>query len=250
MTALEQTIQNVKDVFVAQGYETPECYLAGKDNKGNDLSPGFMDGLKPTLIKMAQNKKSDLEIKNYDDHEKIKETIAITNRALDDNGKFTLANFYDDKKNDYYNTIQEKKSVMFYGKTGHGKTHIASALCRALIVKNLETERILDLTFFDEMRTGRFDKEFKNKKRRLKHVSVLFFDEIGKTPVLKDGVYNEYGRLLLDIFGYRENKALKKNIIAGGFKEKEDIYKFLGDELYRKMFFNGSVEFYKLNKRG
>lgn len=253
MTAtLESTIQDVTDVFNSWGWDVPEHFKRGKaighGGKEIDLKIGVMNGLKETLIEVAKDKLSECEIKTYNDTERVKLTMHETEHNLADSGKFTLATFNHENKDIFYKKAKLKKSICFYGSTGSGKTHLASALCRAFIINDMETQKIVDFDFGLEVESNRFSTEIKNTIRKLKHASILFLDDFGKTPIMKNETYNFYGRILFDIFDYRNRAMKKKNIITAGFKDKSEIFKFCGAELYRRMFCDGDVEFFELKK--
>ena len=194
--------------------------------------------------------KPDEVVEKWVNEQKTKNIINEVNSELQDEGRFTLVSYQDDKKDEYVRAIKIKQSICFLGECGSGKTHIASALCRALIVDGYSAHKITDFDFGLEIEGVRFSPyDIKDKIKILKHCDLLFFDDVGKTPIFdKGGKHNFYGRILFDIFDYRANHAKKKNIVTAGFYEKHKLYEHLKKELYRRMFCNGDVDFFELKQ--
>jgi len=194
--------------------------------------------------------KPDGVVEKWVNEQKTKNIINEVNSELKDDGQFTLVNYQDDRKGEYVTAMKEKQAVGLLGESGSGKTHLASALCRALIIDGYSAKKVIDFDFGLEIEGVRFSpNNIKDKIKILKHCDLLFFDDVGKTPIFdKGGKHNFYGRILLDIFDYRANHKNKKNIITCGFYDKTSLYAYLKTELYRRMFCNSDCEFFELKK--
>jgi len=210
-------------------------------NKGQTISED-VKALRDSLQGLAR---SDDEVAEFMAKRKMVDVSSDLNYELKDGGKFTLENFRGKDKESYLASLRENRAICFLGESRAGKTHIASALCRESAKWGLRTKKIKSFDFRGEVRLLTYDNARTARIDSLKNCDVLFFDDIGKGDIFKNETHNEFGLTLLEIFEARSNKI---NICTAGFYNQIDVYKYLGKELFGRIFHDGHCEFFELKK--
>lgn len=90
--------------------------------------------------------------------------------------------------------LKDNIGLVFYGKVGSGKTHLACAIANALIEERMISARMRTLTsIINELQCAGFDQNKNSILKRLSSVSLLILDDLGierDTSYAREQVYN------------------------------------------------------------
>jgi len=115
----------------------------------------------------------------------------------------------------------EGKGIIVCGPNGVGKTHIAVAMYKELVLRNIP------VVFARPKSTGSF-KEIEEYYRTLEKPEVLIYDDLG-TELRKDFIID----LLFTMLDVRNDH--QKGLIATTNTPKKDLQKWLGPRIYSRL---------------
>jgi DNA replication protein DnaC len=98
--------------------------------------------------------------------------------------------------------IKEQKNVIFLGKSGTGKTHLATALGVEASRQGIRTRFMSACALANELIEARHDKDLQRILRRYASYGLLIIDELGYIPFSKEGA-----ELLFQVLAERHEKG-------------------------------------------
>lgn len=98
--------------------------------------------------------------------------------------------------------IQQNRNIMFVGKTGTGKTHMAIALGMEACKQGLRTHFTSAYALVNKLVEARSNKELSRVMRQYSRYNLLIVDELGYVPFSKEGA-----ELLFQVLAERHEKA-------------------------------------------
>lgn len=98
--------------------------------------------------------------------------------------------------------IQERKNVIFLGRSGTGKTHMATALGIEACKNNFRTRFVTCYGLVNELIEAREERELRRLLQRYTRYDVLILDELGYIPFSKEG-----SELLFQVLAERHERA-------------------------------------------
>lgn len=97
--------------------------------------------------------------------------------------------------------IKEKRNIMFLGKSGTGKTHLATALGMEACTAGYRTRFVTGCGLANELIEARDEKILGRVIKRYAGYALLIIDELGYVPFSKEGA-----ELLFQVFAERHEK--------------------------------------------
>jgi len=97
--------------------------------------------------------------------------------------------------------IEEKRNVIFLGKSGTGKTHLATALGMEACTSGYRTRFVTGCGLANELIEARDEKIFSRVIKRYAGYGLLIIDELGYVPFSKEGA-----ELLFQVLAERHEK--------------------------------------------
>jgi len=85
------------------------------------------------------------------------------------------------------NYVKERKNVIFLGKSGTGKTHLATALGVEACRQGIKTRFTTACGLANELIEARHERDLKRILRRYSSYGLLVVDELGYIPLSKEG---------------------------------------------------------------
>ena len=98
--------------------------------------------------------------------------------------------------------IQERRNVIFLGRSGTGKTHMATALGIEACKSNYRTRFVSCYGLVNELVEARQERELQRLLQRYSRFDVLILDELGYIPFSKEG-----SELLFQVLAERHEKG-------------------------------------------
>jgi len=98
--------------------------------------------------------------------------------------------------------IQEHRNVIFLGKSGTGKTHMATALGLEACKSNYRTRFVSCYGLVNELIEAREERDLQRLLRRYSRYELLILDELGYIPFSKEGA-----ELLFQVLAERHEKG-------------------------------------------
>jgi len=98
--------------------------------------------------------------------------------------------------------IQERRNIIFLGRSGTGKTHMATALGIEACRKSLKTRFVTGYGLVNELIEARKEKDLSRVIRRYARYELLILDELGYVPFSKEGA-----ELLFQILAERHERG-------------------------------------------
>lgn len=98
--------------------------------------------------------------------------------------------------------IRERRNVIFLGRSGTGKTHLASALGVEACKNNYRTRFVSGYGLVNELIEARQDKDLQRIIGRYARYELLILDELGYIPFSKEGA-----ELLFQVLSERQEKG-------------------------------------------
>ena len=98
--------------------------------------------------------------------------------------------------------IQERRNVIFLGRSGTGKTHMATALGIEACRKSLKTRFVTGYGLVNELIEARKEKDLSRVIRRYARYELLILDELGYVPFSKEGA-----ELLFQVLAERHERG-------------------------------------------
>jgi len=129
------------------------------------------------------------------------------------------ARFINDLANGSY--IKQNKNIIFLGKSGTGKTHLATALGIEACDQGVRTKFITGCGLVNELTEARDDKKLRALIKRYFNYGVLIIDELGYVPFSKQGA-----ELLFQVLAERHER---KPVIITTNKGFGDWTQIFGD---------------------
>lgn len=83
--------------------------------------------------------------------------------------------------------IQERRNIIFMGRTGTGKTHLATALGLEACQQNFKTRFVSGYALANELIEAYDDRDLSRIISRYKRLNLLVLDELGYIPFSKEG---------------------------------------------------------------
>ncbi|NIA31976.1 MAG: ATP-binding protein [Actinobacteria bacterium] len=129
------------------------------------------------------------------------------------------ARFINDLANGSY--IKQNKNIIFLGKSGTGKTHLATAIGIEACDQGVRTKFITGCGLVNELTEARDDKKLRALIKRYFNYGVLIIDELGYVPFSKQGA-----ELLFQVLAERHER---KPVIITTNKGFGDWTQIFGD---------------------
>jgi len=129
------------------------------------------------------------------------------------------ARFINDLANGSY--IKQNKNIIFLGKSGTGKTHLATALGIEACDQGIRTKFVTGCGLVNELTEARDDKKLRALIKRYFNYGVLIIDELGYVPFSKQGA-----ELLFQVLAERHER---KPVIITTNKGFGDWTQIFGD---------------------
>jgi DNA replication protein DnaC len=98
--------------------------------------------------------------------------------------------------------IKERRNIIFLGRSGTGKTHLATALGVEACKKNYRTRFVSCYTLVNELIEARQDKDLQRLIQRYSRYELLILDELGYIPFSREG-----SELLFQVLAERQEKG-------------------------------------------
>jgi len=98
--------------------------------------------------------------------------------------------------------IQERRNIIFLGRSGTGKTHMATALGIEACRKSLKTRFVTGYGLVNELIEARKEKDLSRVIRRYARYELLILDELGYVPFSKEGA-----ELLFQVLAERHERG-------------------------------------------
>jgi DNA replication protein DnaC len=98
--------------------------------------------------------------------------------------------------------IQEYRNIIFLGKSGTGKTHLATSLAVEACKQGVRTRFATCCGLANELIEARHERELSRVIRRYARYGLLVIDELGYVPLAKEGA-----DLLFQVFAERHEKG-------------------------------------------
>ncbi len=98
--------------------------------------------------------------------------------------------------------IKERRNIIFLGRSGTGKTHLATALGVEACKNNYRTRFVSCYTLVNELIEARQDKDLQRLIQRYSRYDLLILDELGYIPFSREG-----SELLFQILAERQEKG-------------------------------------------
>jgi DNA replication protein DnaC len=98
--------------------------------------------------------------------------------------------------------IQERRNVIFLGRSGTGKTHMATALGIEACKNNFRTRFVTCYGLINELIEAREERELRRLLQRYTRYDVLILDELGYIPFSKEG-----SELLFQVLAERHERG-------------------------------------------
>ena len=98
--------------------------------------------------------------------------------------------------------IKEHRNVIFLGRSGTGKTHLATALGIEACKQGIRTRFVTAYGLANELIEARYEKELKRTLERYSRYGLLILDELGYVPFSKEG-----SELLFQVLAERHERA-------------------------------------------
>lgn len=100
------------------------------------------------------------------------------------------------------NFIKEKRNIVFLGRSGTGKTHMATALGIESCQNNYKTRFVTGYGLVNELIEARKEKDLTRVVQRYTRYDVLILDELGYVPFSKEGA-----ELLFQVLAERHERG-------------------------------------------
>lgn len=98
--------------------------------------------------------------------------------------------------------IKERRNVIFLGRSGTGKTHLATALGVEACKNNFRVRFVSCYTLVNELIEARKDRDLQRIIQRHSRYDLLILDELGYIPFSKEG-----SELLFQVFAERQERG-------------------------------------------
>lgn len=98
--------------------------------------------------------------------------------------------------------IKDHRNVIFLGRSGTGKTHLATALGVEACKQGIRTRFVTAYGLVNELIEARYEKELKRTLERYSRYGLLILDELGYVPFSKEG-----SELLFQVLAERHERA-------------------------------------------
>ncbi len=98
--------------------------------------------------------------------------------------------------------IKERRNIIFLGRSGTGKTHLATALGVEACKSNYRTRFVSCYTLVNELIEARQDKDLQRLIQRYSRYDLLILDELGYIPFSREG-----SELLFQVLAERQEKG-------------------------------------------
>jgi DNA replication protein DnaC len=98
--------------------------------------------------------------------------------------------------------IKERRNVIFLGRSGAGKTHLATALGVEACKNNFRTRFVSCYTLANELIEARKERDLQRIIQRHSRYDLLILDELGYIPFSKEG-----SELLFQVFAERQERG-------------------------------------------
>lgn len=98
--------------------------------------------------------------------------------------------------------IKERRNIIFLGRSGTGKTHLATALGVEACKNNYRTRFVSCYTLVNELIEARQDKDLQRLIQRYSRYELLILDELGYIPFSREG-----SELLFQVLAERQEKG-------------------------------------------
>jgi len=98
--------------------------------------------------------------------------------------------------------IQERKNIIFLGRSGTGKTHMATALGIEACKNNYRTRFVTCYGLANELIEAREDRQLQRLLQRYSRYDLFILDELGYVPFSKEG-----SELLFQVLAERHEKG-------------------------------------------
>ena len=98
--------------------------------------------------------------------------------------------------------IKERRNIIFLGRSGTGKTHLATALGVDACRNNYRTRFISGYALVNELIEARKDRDLQRLVQRYARYDLLILDELGYIPFSKEGA-----ELLFQVLAERQEKG-------------------------------------------
>ncbi len=100
------------------------------------------------------------------------------------------------------NFVKEKRNIVFLGRSGTGKTHMATALGIESCQNNYKTRFVTGYGLVNELIEARKEKDLTRVLQRYTRYDVLILDELGYVPFSKEGA-----ELLFQVLAERHERG-------------------------------------------
>ena len=98
--------------------------------------------------------------------------------------------------------IKERRNIIFLGRSGTGKTHLATAIGVEACKNNYRTRFVSCYTLVNELIEARQDKDLQRLIQRYSRYDLLILDELGYIPFSREG-----SELLFQVLAERQEKG-------------------------------------------
>jgi len=115
--------------------------------------------------------------------------------------------------------IKEKRNIVFLGRSGTGKTHMATALGIEACQNNHKTRFITGYGLVNELIEAREEKDLNRVLQRYTRYDVLIIDELGYVPFSKEGA-----ELLFQVLAERHERGSVVVTTNLGFADWTQIF--------------------------
>jgi len=115
--------------------------------------------------------------------------------------------------------IKERRNVIFLGRSGVGKTHLATALGVAACKNNYRTRFVSCYALVNELIEAREERDLQRLIQRYARYDLLILDELGYIPFSKEGA-----ELLFQILAERQEKGSVVITTNLGFADWTQIF--------------------------
>jgi len=115
--------------------------------------------------------------------------------------------------------IKEKRNIVFLGRSGTGKTHMATALGIEACQNNYKTRFVTGYGLVNELIEARKEKDLNRVLQRYTRYDVLIIDELGYVPFSKEGA-----ELLFQVLAERHERGSVVVTTNLGFADWTQIF--------------------------
>lgn len=115
--------------------------------------------------------------------------------------------------------IKERRNIIFLGRSGTGKTHLATALGIEACKNNYRTRFISCYGLVNELIEARQEKDLQRLIQRYTRYELLILDELGYIPFSKEG-----SELLFQVFAERHEKGSVITTTNLGFADWTQVF--------------------------